>query len=253
MNTDRPRSAEDLAGATFKAREARLVGAGPNPQSTHKLRPDSVGTALEGGTRAQHDVPDGAGRRGGHIAIVSNGPSAELFDRANRGDFDVVVGVNWTVARWACDWWCLCDWTTFADHTPRGNPKLFIRRFAADKLPRYAPQCVGRFGAAPEVLLHEQIAPPPLPNGAGRWNAFSGLAALGLARHLQAARITVFGADMTGDRDHTGQFGHSRTPDRWALERRIWHALVGVLEAEGIVVERVGGGESSQQSARSIQ
>jgi hypothetical protein len=175
------------------------------------------------------------------IAIVSNGPSAAAFDRANRADFDVVIGVNWTVARWACDWWCFCDWTTFADHVPRGNPRLFVKRFAASKLPRYAPDCMDRFRAAPEVLLHERIAVPPLPPGVGRWNAFSGLAALGLARRLQATRITVFGADMTGDRDHTGQFGHSRTPDRWTLERNIWNALVASLTTEGIIVERGGG------------
>ena len=41
-----------VTGATFKAREAGLVGAGLNPQSTHKLRPDPVRTPLEGGTRA---------------------------------------------------------------------------------------------------------------------------------------------------------------------------------------------------------
>ena len=178
-----------------------------------------------------------------HVAIISNGPSADLFDRADCDGFDVVIGVNWTPARWACDWWCFCDWTTFADHVPRGNPRLFVKRFAAEKLPRYAPHCMDRFRAAPQVLLHERIAPPPLPGDVGRWNAFSGLAALGLAQHLQATRITVFGADMTGDRDHTGQFGHSRTPDRWALERGIWGALTEVLEAEGITVER--GGASS--------
>lgn len=182
-----------------------------------------------------------------HVAIISNGPSAERFDGVDRSEFDAVVGVNWTPARWACDWWCFCDWTTFADHVPRGNPRLFVKRFAAGKLPRYAPECMERFRAAPEALLHERIAPPPLPDAAGRWNAFSGLAALGLAWHLQATHITVFGADMTGDRDHTGQFGHSRTPDRWALERQIWNALTASLKAEGVVVQRIG--KSSQHSA----
>ena len=51
-----------MTRATFKARNARLVGAGLDPPSIHKLRPDSVGTALEGGTRSRAGVLDRASR-----------------------------------------------------------------------------------------------------------------------------------------------------------------------------------------------
>ena len=54
-----------VVGAGFKAPDGRPVGAALNPLSTHKLRPDTVGTPLEGGTRAQSVgrayVPDDPG------------------------------------------------------------------------------------------------------------------------------------------------------------------------------------------------
>ena len=184
------------------------------------------------------------------VAIISNGPSAHLFDGARREDFDAVIGVNWTVSRWLCDWWCFCDWPTFVDTQPMNRPRLFVSRFALEKLPLNAPEHAERLKGYPQIVVHEEIALPPLlapprshgpggPEDLPKWNAFSGCAALGLAWHLRAKRVTVFGADMRGEYDHARRFGHSRTAERWRHERRIWDGLVVAFQQQAVRVERI--------------
>ena len=149
------------------------------------------------------------------IAILSNGPSAVLFDMVRRDCFRSVIGVNWTVNRWLCDWWCFTDWVTFAETQPLNDPRLCVSKFVPQKLPANAPEHIDRFRAAPEIVIQDEIALLPLPAELPKWNAFSGCAALGLAWHLRARHVTVFGADMSGEVDHAGRFGPSRTPERY--------------------------------------
>lgn len=175
------------------------------------------------------------------VAVISNGPSAHLFDGANRADFDAIIGVNWTVSRWLCDWWCFCDWPTFADTEPLNRPRLFVSKFALEKLRLNAPDHVARLKDYPEIVIHEEIALPPLGEDLPKWNAFSGCAALGLAWHLRAKRVTVYGADMEGQHDHAGRFGCCRTRERWRHERRIWDGLVAALQQQAVQVERIVG------------
>ncbi len=73
-------------GATFKAREAGLVGASPDPQNTHKLHPDSVGTPLEGGTPTGAEEFETfefafAGDREGGVVVLS-GMGRQAAERA---------------------------------------------------------------------------------------------------------------------------------------------------------------------------
>lgn len=167
------------------------------------------------------------------IAIISNGPSAKLFD--GRLCYDAVIGVNWTVSRWLCDWWVFCDWITFATTIPLGNPSLYVREAAHNKIETHAPEHFERYSAHPEVVLH----PEKIRGFHHKWSAFSGLAALGLAVHLNAKIVRVFGADMGGCDDHDGRFGGSRTPERWAWELEVWEKNLWAMKQRGIVVERV--------------
>ncbi len=175
-----------------------------------------------------------------HIAIISNGPSAELFDRVDRDTFDTVVGVNWTVSRWVCDWWCFCDWGTFIKTVPLGTPRMFISKHVVEKLPLHSAKHAARLQQWDEqIVVQQDVELPPLAEDIGKWNAFSGCAALGLAWHLGAGRVTVFGADMSGQLDHAGKSGPSRTPQRWKHERNIWNALTTALENAGVHIHKV--------------
>ena len=175
------------------------------------------------------------------LAIISNGPSARLFDEAERSDFDLVAGVNWTVKRWLCDWWVFCDYVTFQDTVPLGKPALFLKRAALRKIHTHSkPGTSQRLLEHEVIVAHEDGADIPIEPNVGFWNNFSGPAALGLAIHLGADRVTVFGADMSGDMDHAGRVGTSRTPDRWERERGIWAASVAYLHQIGISVQRIG-------------
>jgi len=172
------------------------------------------------------------------MAIISNGPSASFFEAYSRDAFDVIAGVNWTVNRWLVDWWVLCDWRTYADTTPLNNPRLCVPAYVPRKLAVHAPEELPRLEKHPERLLQDSIAMPDLPEDLPKWNAFSGTAALGLAWHLHADEIIVFGADMEGRDDHAGQVGASRTPQRWEVERRIWREVTAAFRRAGRRVER---------------
>ena len=173
------------------------------------------------------------------VAIISNGPSAELFRNADRDSFDAVIGVNGRVALFRCDWWCFVDWPTFVDIEPLNHPRLFVSKFVPIKLAANAPEHMERFHAHRTTLYHQDTAMPTLPEDLPPWYSFSGTAALGLAWRLGANRVTVYGADMDGDMDHDGKVGVSRTPQRWAHERRIWGGIVHALVEHGLAVQRV--------------
>ena len=172
------------------------------------------------------------------ICILSNGPSVDKFDISQRMDFYTIIGVNKTVEKWACDWWCFCDYKTINEVTPLGSPVLFTKHIAMQKFEKRSPDRYNLFDT--NIFIgHEDIVPPDLPDDAPPWNAFSGCAALGLAYHLKAEQVIVYGADMAGDSDCKGDIGLSRDDSRWKHERRIWDMLVMSLYAQGVGVRRV--------------
>ena len=166
------------------------------------------------------------------LAIISNGPSADLFDKADRGEYSAIIGVNGQVARWRCDWWVFCDWDAFAKHLPLGWPILFLpKRVIADMETmgtNHVPRLEGHI-----KLLHEDISTPPMPPDRPQWNLYSGVAAIGLAWHLKPDVVDAFGADMSGN-PGVGQVGN-----RWEWERPIWDAFVTAMQADGIAVRRI--------------
>jgi hypothetical protein len=180
------------------------------------------------------------------IAIISQGKSAKLYDESMARDFDAVIGVNWTVTKWRCDWWCFCDFVTYEKHVPLGDPAIFTN---AAQVAKIESQLIGKAHqrlteamASGRLLKHEEADAPVLPPGMVPWASYSGPAALVLARHLGAQKITAFGVDMTGDGDFSGKTSGTRSEKRWKVERELWEALHDRFRFEGIMIERVVGG-----------
>ena len=121
-----------------------------------------------------------------HVCIVSNGPSANIYDPRIR--YDVTIGVNWTVEKWAADWWVFNDAATFNKAKPLGTPKLLTRHMAI--------QCLNYAWLSwpAEHLVAESTIRIPWPSKGpahrlgmtAEWNTYSGLSALGLAWYLKA-------------------------------------------------------------------
>ena len=181
------------------------------------------------------------------IALLSHGPSAELYDRADKNIFDIVIGVNTTVTRWKCDWWCFGDWGTFAQlagHAPDrgtviGRPSIFIPQVLETQLKAYAPDAVSQLDGS-DRFYHRSVHFPALPQNCRPWDSWSGTSALGLAWFLGATDIDAFGVDMGGNRDHRGGQNITRTEQRWQDERMVWSAMVALLAMHKVRVRRAG-------------
>ena len=122
------------------------------------------------------------------------------------------------------------------------NPRIWTSRYADEKLRSMQPDQIRQWESYHQVYQDSVEIPWPgdgrdLPN---RWNAYSGLAALGLAIYLQAKRVTIYGADMAGVSDCTGTDREgSRDRIRWQRERRSWNILVDHLTYQGISIRRI--------------
>ncbi len=174
-----------------------------------------------------------------HIAIISNGPSAQLF--SERHAFDLIIGVNKVVQQYRCDWWCFYDAKTFADIEPVGHPYLAMNHLVPQAITDLCPQAIEKFktAAGRTLFFDTDICIPDWPIDADKWCCYSGLAALGIAYHLGAKTITVFGADMCGVLDCTGFEFKPRTIERWQRERELWNMLVDRISRTGVHVARV--------------
>lgn len=172
------------------------------------------------------------------IAVISNGPSAVLYDRADRSQYDITIGVNKSVTRWRCDWWCFCDWGTFAAVTDViGKPKIFTAQHVLDRMPTRAPDRLADFLSYERHVrddVHVPVLEPCPP-----WYAFSGLLAVGLAWNLNANQVDVFGCDLQGEADCRGETNIYRTKKRWAHERRIWARLIAGCNKANMRVRRI--------------
>jgi len=155
------------------------------------------------------------------IAIVASGPSAELFDLADREAFDYIIGVNGTVESYRCDYWAICDFASFWKWTPLGAPTICVREGSITKGRRSRPEQFERLQQyQPGYIYETSLA---VPDAVGdTWDGFSGLLAVGLAWHLGGQQVYMFGADMAGDGDHRGDSKpRSRTSHRWRVEGAI--------------------------------
>lgn len=176
------------------------------------------------------------------VVVISNGPSAHLFEQTDRSVYDTVIGVNRAASLWPCKWWSVIDWPMFAEFAPIGTPKLFTRASMPRHLQEGAKKdAVERMQALlwdGQVLTHESLGRPWVPDDCPPWNCYSGVAALILAWHLRANTVDLYGFDMAGDDDCAGKTNHTRGEDRWRHERRIFDGIMKVYVRDGIKVER---------------
>lgn len=169
------------------------------------------------------------------VAIVASGPSAHLFDVVDREAFDHIIGVNGTVETYRCDYWAICDFASFWKWKPLGDPIICAREGSVTKGRRSRPEEYQRLQQH-DVIYETSLDVPDIQT----WDGFSGLLALGLAWHLDAARVYMFGADMTGQSDHKGEVKTaSRTKHRWNVERVIFDKWARAYGEDGRELIRV--------------
>lgn len=157
--------------------------------------------------------------------ILGCGPS--LASLAATPAAGLVIGVNRAALIHRCDWWAVGDWQAFLENDPLGTPAVFtseesLRVIAGSNYARLSRHKVKTF---------ESVDDPPRE----LWALFSTLAAIGLAYHLGAMDITLYGADMKGEADYDGHTleRNTRTAARWANERARLETLAAWLKDHG--------------------
>lgn len=172
-------------------------------------------------------------------ALLSAGPSlVRTYDPDAK--YDLRIGVNTAVQKFACDWWSVADGHRFieidGDGTVIGKPDvwmidaqhLHVQCYAADRYKAY------RFHGWDATF--DEV-------GASRsWANASAPCALILARSLGATEVDCYGVDMAGGLDVSGKIDgstHYRNEKRWELERGLWHLIVEWLQNRGTTVRRI--------------
>jgi len=175
---------------------------------------------------------------GKHFAVVAPGPGVECFDAEQDGVYDGVVAVNRAVEIVEAGFWACLD-----AHTPAicerilGKPKLICSR-------QTFHQILGRW---PDVAMaglaadHREMIVPGLTAGNNAWRALSATVAVAFAAARGATVIDCYGFAWRGEGDWDGRrdSSQSRTPERWAKERRTFEMLSVELSAAGVMVARV--------------
>lgn len=171
------------------------------------------------------------------VAILCPGPS--LAGRAlELREHDCLIGVNRAASQMRCDWWVFGDPEAFDGWRPLIRldrslknvawPRIFSSRSALERIKKR-----DRLANWPAPLYYEDINTecPSRPD----WRQFSVTAALVLAEHLGAFRITLYGCDWVGDRDSCGELQSSY---RWQNEQHAFSRVSGSLGDRGIHVGR---------------
>lgn len=177
------------------------------------------------------------------VCIVSNGPSANIYDPDNPHEhFAHTIGVNKAAAKWELDWWAFNDASTFYAVKPLGTPKIMTRQMAVNNL----NYLYLSWPADHHVTEGTIQIPWPRRSAAGRhgctpeWNTYSGLTALGLAWWLGGTEITAYGVDMGGAIDFTGEKHPHRQDARWERERASWTSIAKWLaKTHGVTTRRI--------------
>lgn len=163
-------------------------------------------------------------------AILCPGPSLARTWTSGLA-YDVRIAVNRAILHETCHWWSVGDWTTAQDIAGRPTNGIvsqddtirFIRGGSLIPADRTPPQ-----------LLKWSELPTPNP-------AYSMIAALGLAAHLGATDVDIYGDDKSGEKDWDGHTaGKNRGDERWARERTVLaKALMGLAVSHNLSVRHV--------------
>jgi hypothetical protein len=176
------------------------------------------------------------------IAIISNGPSAGLYEMCSssfgsqRLVYDRVLAVTWAACRWSCDWWVFGDGEVWDQCAPTviGYPQIFCREKVRASLPDSSRIKEFEWTNQESRGLRDAygIGPPA-------WNMYSGLAAIGLAYWLGATELDLFGFDMAGRLDVRNEENPSRSDKRWKLELQGFGRWCNILKDRGCVIRRI--------------
>jgi len=178
------------------------------------------------------------------VVVVSGGPSAgktffgdgcgTAFAETHRCWVLPTIGVNHVVEKMAFDYWVACDHVVFETADSAGRPILFGHNDWHQRI-TVGPQ-LDAWYAWPKIYQNDVhgLMPPPsgdvptysdLPRPCAQWNAFSGLAALGLVWILRPKLVDLFGFDMEGEggaADEGHDLPRKRDAERWATELKIF-------------------------------
>ncbi len=168
-----------------------------------------------------------------NVAILCPGPSlAKTWDGSKASSFGAILAVNRAALVGPHDWWVAGDWMYLKE--TNATPKVgyctikdVVRIIQAGTLlpkERTPPQF--------ECLAWEDL---PFQR------SFSMVAALGLACHLGAEEVFVYGDDKKGAQDFDGWLGENRGHGRWEEEIDAMNAGVEFLATKGILVTHVRG------------
>jgi len=189
-----------------------------------------------------------------HVIVVSGGPSGNetWFPHELPDVFGVVkrIGVNAVVEKGFFDYWVACDHAMFETCDPVGHPILFGHNDWHQRIT--AGPALDAWRAWPKIFQNDvhRLMPPPTGDvprypdtGApcAQWNAFSGLAALGLAWILRPKEVDLFGFDMEGEggaADEGHDLPRKRDAERWATEKRIFDWWMRAFGDAGVDVRR---------------
>ncbi len=169
------------------------------------------------------------------IAIISAGRSAYDFD-FHSIKADQSISINVAAMKFPCDYWCFSDAESFYRwHGKIGSPVLFTRKAVhkqLNQMPRYSGTGLGRMIHSHALIYQDDIAPP-----VEQWNLFSGTAAIGLAWHLGATELLLYGYDLAGNYDCCGRHGLGRTIERWVYERIVFDRWLAFLKSTEVKVD----------------
>jgi len=167
------------------------------------------------------------------IAVISAGPSARrTFDADASGQYDRTIGVNAAACVFACDYWSVGDTLGFQRLTPVGLPIVFAMD---DSRNSNQCNCPKRFGMH-QWLTWESVRDALGCSPADVWLNWSATAAMGLAVHLGATEIDVYGVDQSGMTDVSGRTTPGRSDARWGREVPNWYETLKWVRSRGITV-----------------
>lgn len=166
------------------------------------------------------------------IALLSAGPkSLSLFKDSD--NYDIRIGINSAVTKYQCDWWSCGDAYRFEEIEELGCPKLFMLGPEIDKVRAHQPERIeGRSVEAWEDVGYRVAAPD-------KWTTWSVIAGIVLARWLNATSLDVFGHDMVGEIDCTGERSRFRNAGRWEKERLMWLKMLQWSQISKVTVHNV--------------
>jgi len=153
--------------------------------------------------------------------------------------YDVVIAINRAVERYPADWWCFGDQQVFGMFKPLGGRgdklRLFVLDYVIQKLGKRDDVCeaFNRYAVEGWLQLREKIE-----NIDRKCMSWSGPSAVAWAHCLGAKDIDIYGLDMAGNCDFTGEVRPDKNPIRFKREQGVFENVFAAVRARGSTVTR---------------